>query len=103
MPSLCPLCLCGEIFFCRDQRMTTTTREIAHLAGFEPLRQQLITAARAFSGDSAHLAELLHGLVDDVHRAAAEPLEIFPVCHHSPAAAVHMIRRLRERPPKVIY
>lgn len=49
------------------------------------------------------LAEILGGLVDDVERAVREPLEIFPVCHHSPSSAVHMVRRLREKPPKVIF
>ena len=33
---------------------------------------------------------ILLGMVDDVGRAAREPLEIFPVCHHSPASAVAM-------------
>ena len=49
------------------------------------------------------LAALLTAMVEDVHRASAEPLEIFPVCHHSPAAAVHMLRRLRTRPPRIIF
>jgi Family of unknown function (DUF5682) len=72
------------------------------LASFEPLRQQLLAAAKEFAG-ARPLAELLGSLVDDVHRAASEPLEIFPVCHHSPAAAVHMIRRLRENPPRIVF
>ncbi|WP_320776570.1 DUF5682 family protein, partial [Streptomyces sp. CRN 30] len=42
-------------------------------------------------------------MVDDVDRAAREPLEIFPVCHHSPASALAMARRLREKQPKVVY
>ena len=42
-------------------------------------------------------------MVDDVDRAVREPLEIFPVCHHSPASATAMARRLREKQPKVIY
>ena len=41
------------------------------------------------------------GIVDDVDRALREPLEIFPVCHHSPASALAMVRRLREKQPKV--
>ncbi|MDI1462589.1 DUF5682 family protein [Catellatospora sp. KI3] len=49
------------------------------------------------------LSGILSGIVDDVGRALAEPLEIFPVCHHSPASAVAMARRLREKQPKVIY
>jgi hypothetical protein len=70
---------------------------------FEPLRQQLLAAAEAFATDAQPLGSLLAALVDDVGRAAAEPLEIFPVCHHSSAAAVHMIQRLRRRPPRVIF
>ncbi len=81
----------------------TTRTDLQTLAAFEPLRQQLLEAARAFAGDAQPLGKLLGGLVDDVHRAATEALEIFPVCHHSPAAAVHMIRRLSERPPRVIF
>jgi hypothetical protein len=73
------------------------------LTSFEPLRQQLVAAAAAFAGAGQPLAELLHHLVDDVRRAATEPLEVFPVCHHSPAAAVHMVRRLTARPPRVIF
>ncbi|MER5310806.1 hypothetical protein ABT034_23790 [Streptomyces sp. NPDC002773] len=42
-------------------------------------------------------------MVDDVDRAVGEPLEIFPVCHHSPASALAMARRLREKQPKVVY
>jgi hypothetical protein len=41
--------------------------------------------------------------VDDVDRALGEELEIFPVCHHSPASALAMVRRLRDKQPKVIY
>ncbi|MFI6324737.1 DUF5682 family protein [Nonomuraea sp. NPDC050556] len=70
--------------------MTTTT--------FAPLREQLASAAQAFSED-----EILPGLVDDVERALAHELEIFPVCHHSPASALAMARRLAEKQPKVIY
>ena len=49
------------------------------------------------------LAAILGGLVDDVERAAREPLEIFPVAHHSPSSAIHMVRRLAQRPPRVIF
>ncbi len=72
---------------------------------FEPLKQQLMAAAETFSGvaDAQPLGELLTGLVDDVERACREPLEIFPVCHHSPASAVQMVERLRRQPPRVIY
>ncbi|MBT0773149.1 hypothetical protein KIH74_29665 [Kineosporia sp. J2-2] len=70
---------------------------------FEPLRQQLLDAAAAFTGGPAALPEILTGLVDDVDHAMAEPLEIFPVCHHSPASALAMGRRLREKQPRVVY
>jgi hypothetical protein len=70
---------------------------------FAALREQLLAAAERFAGDAGGMAELLSGLVADVERGTGELLEIFPVCHHSPAAAVHMIRRLRARPPRVVY
>ncbi|PYC79746.1 hypothetical protein C7C46_13765 [Streptomyces tateyamensis] len=70
---------------------------------FDPLRAQLQEAAQAFADGPDALAELLLGLVDDVDRAVREPLEIFPVCHHSPASATAMARRLREKQPKVVY
>jgi hypothetical protein len=79
------------------------TEELSRSLAFEPLRKQLLDAAKAFSTDAKSLSELLNALVDDVHRADAEPLEIFPVCHHSPSAAIQMIQRLRSRPPKVIF
>jgi hypothetical protein len=67
------------------------------------LRSQLEAAAAAFVGESAHLGALLRAMVDDVQRANAEPVEVFPVKHHSPSSALHMVRRLRARPPKVIF
>ncbi|MBE1530587.1 DUF5682 family protein [Actinomadura algeriensis] len=74
---------------------------------FDPLREQLLDAARAFgtdgNGAGDGVAKLLAGLVDDVDRALREELEIFPVCHHSPASALAMARRLREKRPKVVY
>ena len=63
------------------------------------LRDQLVAAAAAFTDEARPLGDLLRALVDDVQRAAAEPLEIFPVKHHSPASALHMTRRLRARSP----
>ncbi|MER5961518.1 hypothetical protein [Streptomyces sp. NPDC002057] len=72
-------------------------------APFAALRGQLHEAAAEFSGGQDALEGILLGLVDDVDRAAAEPLEIFPVCHHSPASALAMARRLREKQPKVVY
>ncbi|MFG2330789.1 hypothetical protein ACGFMM_14300 [Streptomyces sp. NPDC048604] len=70
---------------------------------FEALRAQLHEAAVAFADGPDALEGVLLGLVDDVDRAVREPLEIFPVCHHSPASALAMARRLREKQPKVVY
>ncbi|MFB9962176.1 DUF5682 family protein [Sinosporangium siamense] len=74
-----------------------------HSGAFGALREQLLGAASEFAGASGSLAEILSGLVDDVDRALREELEIFPVCHHSPASALSMVRRLHEKRPKVIY
>lgn len=70
---------------------------------FSALRAQLQEAAAAFAGGPDALEGILLGIVDDVDRAVREPLEIFPVCHHSPASALAMARRLREKQPKVVY
>ena len=70
---------------------------------FGALRSQLLDAAAAFSGSPAALDDILTGIVDDVDRALREELEIFPVCHHSPASALAMVRRLRAKQPKVVY
>ena len=70
---------------------------------FDALRAQLLGAAEALAGGPAALPEILTGIVDDVDHALREPLEIFPVCHHSPSSALAMVRRLREKQPKVIY
>ncbi|MFI6981081.1 hypothetical protein ACIBSV_21160 [Embleya sp. NPDC050154] len=70
---------------------------------FDALRGQLEQAAATFADGPDALKEILLGIVDDVDRAVREPLEIFPVCHHSPASAIAMARRLREKRPKVVY
>ncbi|MFJ3499612.1 hypothetical protein [Streptomyces sp. NPDC090135] len=70
---------------------------------FAALRGQLHAAAQEFAGGPDALEGILLGMVDDVDRAVREPLEIFPVCHHSPASALAMARRLREKRPKVVY
>ncbi|MFJ6015011.1 DUF5682 family protein [Streptomyces sp. NPDC092952] len=75
----------------------------AHEGTFEGLRAQLQEAAAAFADGPDALEGILLGIVDDVDHAAREPLEIFPVCHHSPASAIAMARRLREKQPKVVY
>ncbi|TMR24411.1 hypothetical protein ETD86_04570 [Nonomuraea turkmeniaca] len=71
------------------------------MSTFDPLREQLAQAAREFGGDT--VSGILSGMVNDVDRALREELEIFPVCHHSPASGLAMVRRLREKQPKVIY
>ncbi|MFI8434548.1 hypothetical protein ACIGJO_12500 [Streptomyces sp. NPDC079020] len=70
---------------------------------FHALRTQLEEAASVFADGPDALEGILLGMVDDVDRAVREPLEIFPVCHHSPASAIAMARRLREKQPKVVY
>ncbi|WP_432050554.1 DUF5682 family protein [Verrucosispora sp. NA02020] len=75
----------------------------AAVGAFGALRDQLTDAAAAFAGGPDALADILAGIVDDVDRALGERLEIFPVCHHSPASALAMVRRLRSKQPRVIY
>ncbi|MFJ7128555.1 hypothetical protein [Streptomyces sp. NPDC098101] len=75
----------------------------AATTSFAALRGQLHTAAEEFAGGPDALEDILLGMVDDVDRAVREPLEIFPVCHHSPASALAMARRLREKRPQVVY
>jgi hypothetical protein len=70
---------------------------------FGALRAQLQEAATAFADGPGALEGILLGMVDDIDRAVREPLEIFPVCHHSPASGTAMARRLREKQPKVVY
>ncbi|KQX61389.1 DUF5682 family protein [Streptomyces sp. Root1310] len=70
---------------------------------FTALRTQLQDAATTFADGPAALEGILRGIVDDVERAVSEPLEIFPVCHHSPASAIAMASRLREKQPRTIY
>ncbi len=68
------------------------------------LRDELVALTSTFATDAHPLGEMLSAMVADVSRASAEPLEIFPVCHHSPASALHLLQRLRARkPPRVIY
>ncbi|MBX2798028.1 MAG: hypothetical protein KTR31_10175 [Myxococcales bacterium] len=64
---------------------------------------QLKAAAAAFTESEADLAQVLDTMAADVQRARGERLPIFPVIHHSPASAVHMVRWLRERRPKIVF
>ncbi|MCB9641304.1 MAG: hypothetical protein H6727_20560 [Myxococcales bacterium] len=71
---------------------------------FGPLRAQLLAAVQAFAEDSNSIDQMLSAIVDDMERATSEAVEIFPVAHHSPAAAVQILRRLQEGPqPKAIF
>lgn len=72
-------------------------------ATFGALRDQLASAATRFADRPGAVADILAGIVDDVDRAMAVELEIFPVCHHSPSSGLAMVRRLREKQPKVVY
>ena len=74
-----------------------------HEGTFGALRAQLQEAAATFADGPGALEAILLGIVDDVDRAVREPLEIFPVCHHSPASAIGMAGRLRDKQPKVVY
>ncbi|WP_238697487.1 DUF5682 family protein [Streptomyces sp. E2N166] len=85
----------------RDRHAVVSTPQES--TPFTALRGQLQEAAATFAGGPDALEGILLGLVDDVDRAVREPLEIFPVCHHSPASATAMARRLREKQPKVVY
>lgn len=67
------------------------------------LREQLRAAAEEFATASHPVGEILQSMVSDVARAGAEPLEIFPVCHHSPASALHLVQRLHKKAPRVIF
>lgn len=69
----------------------------------DPLLDQLKAAAREFSDDDDGVAKILATMAADVQRAQRSILPIFPVIHHSPASAVHMVRYLRERAPKLIF
>jgi hypothetical protein len=80
-----------------------TARDAGRGTSFDALRAQLQQAAAEFADGPGALEGILRGIVDDVDRAVREPLEIFPVCHHSPASAVAMARRLREKQPRTVY
>ncbi|CAG6396836.1 DUF5682 family protein [Streptomyces cocklensis] len=80
-----------------------TGQEAGGSESFDALRAELQQAATEFADGPDALEGILRGIVDDVDRAVREPLEIFPVCHHSPASAVAMARRLREKQPKTVY
>ncbi|HLM73902.1 MAG TPA: DUF5682 family protein, partial [Polyangiaceae bacterium] len=69
----------------------------------DALRSEILALASAFATNAKPLGDMLSAMVGDVARASDERLEIFPVCHHSPASALHLLRRLREKRVRVIF
>ncbi|HZF52172.1 MAG TPA: DUF5682 family protein [Polyangiaceae bacterium] len=69
----------------------------------DALRTEILALASAFASDAKPLGDMLSAMVNDVARASDERLEIFPVCHHSPASALHLLRRLREKRVRVVF
>ncbi|WP_019927517.1 DUF5682 family protein [Nocardia sp. BMG111209] len=82
--------------------MTVSAQVAPATTTFAALRDQLAAAAAAFAGTGA-AGDILTGMIDDVDRALSQRLEIFPVCHHSPASGLAMVRRLQEKRPEVVY
>lgn len=78
--------------------MSSDTKERARAA----LAAELKAAASAFSRDEAEAAAILETMAEDVRRAMAEPITIFPVIHHSPASAVQMARWLQTSQPRLV-
>ncbi|MBN2533403.1 MAG: hypothetical protein JXB88_10945 [Spirochaetales bacterium] len=71
---------------------------------YKGLKEYLFECAKKYQLESdRNITGIISALVDDVEKALSEHLEIFPVCHHSPASAFHMIKRLQEKPFKAIY
>lgn len=69
----------------------------------EPLRNQLLEAIREFSANDSDPETVMATILGDVQKAQKEAMEIFPVCHHSPASAHFIVRRIHEKRPKVIF
>ena len=85
------------------ERTPSSTLPATNAEALAALREQLEAAVQEFATDKHKVGELLGLMVSDVDRAMREPLEIIPVCHHSPSSALHVAKRLAERPPKVIF
>ncbi|HRE90116.1 MAG TPA: DUF5682 family protein, partial [Myxococcota bacterium] len=64
---------------------------------------ELVAVARKLSPDEAAAQRLLETIAADVNRYLREPLTLFPVIHHSPASALHMVRYLRQRQPRLVF
>ena len=70
---------------------------------FQQIKEQAISSIKQFTDSEDAYGKMLQSIFADVERAAKEPLEIFPVCHHSPSSGLFMVNRLREKQPKVIF
>ena len=69
----------------------------------EALLAELRAAAATMIRDKAALAQMLERIANDVDVAMREPLPMFPVIHHCPASAVHMVRYLHAKQPKILF
>lgn len=70
---------------------------------YDELLDLVRVAATTFTADEGEAAATMEILAADVARARSERLPLFPVIHHSPASAVHMVRWLRDRQPKLVF
>ena len=75
----------------------------SNIEALRALQEQMDAAVQAFATDQHPVRDLLQQMDSDVEPSMQEPLEIIPVCHHSPSSALHVAKRLSERPPKVIF
>jgi len=78
--------------------MTTTNKD-----NLSKIKEQAVTSIKQFTDSKDAYGKMLQSIFADVKRASKEPLEIFPVCHHSPSSGLFMVKRLREKQPKVIF
>lgn len=67
------------------------------------LVEELRAVARAFTEDEQGAAQVLSTMAQDVERAMSQPIDIFPVMHHSPTSAAQMVRYLRSTEPKLVF
>ena len=69
----------------------------------QQLKEQAVASIQQFTDSEDAYGKMLHSIIADVERASKESLEIFPVSHHSPSSGLFMVKRLREKKPKVIF
>ena len=70
---------------------------------FQQIKEQAIISIQQFTDSKDAYGKMLQAILADVERASKESLEVFPVCHHSPSSGLFMVKRLREKQPKVIF